>query len=211
VLTTALFAELGWVTYYGPNLASIGEDIDHDYTIDHLLRATSGLGPFAGDRRTQVAEADTSKPGVFKSVGSDAGMRVTRPGYAEGIVFGGNLGTLFLLQGTRYWPHFDEDVLLCIEEDDLAGEYTLIEALRRIYSLLMQPGLARVTGLVLGRFQADAQVRPDLLDEGLLRISRLSGCPIVVDAPFGHTSPQITLPIGGRGRLDATSVRCAAA
>ncbi len=31
----------------------------------------------------------------------------------------------------------------------------------------------------------------------------LAGIPVVADASFGHTTPQFTFPIGGRGRLDA--------
>ncbi len=202
VLTTAFHARLGWRTYYGPNLASIANDEDPQFTLGSLLAA------LAGDVQTLRSTATMTESGAGPGRPSkkldDPGMRVVATGVAEGAVFGGNLGTLFLMQGTPFWPDFSGDVILFIEEDALAKEYTLIEALRRVESLLMQPGLVgHVKGLVLGRFQEDAGVSQDNLAEGLRRIESLRGCPLVTGAPFGHTNPVVTLPIGGQARVDA--------
>ena len=44
---------------------------------------------------------------------------------------------------------------------------------------------------------------PDTLDSIVGGKPVLAGIPVVADASFGHTTPQFTFPIGGRGRLDA--------
>lgn len=160
-------------------------------------------GLFELQQRETLSEPDGKTPGRHKYVKPDSGMQIVRPGAAEGTLFGGNLGTLFLLQGTPYWPRLTEPVVLFIEEDDLAGDLTVPEALRRIHSLLLQPGLTAPEGLVLGSFQPNAQVNEDDLREALLGIPALKDRPIVVNAPFGHTNPMITLPIGGQASVDA--------
>ena len=142
ILTTAFYARLGWQTYYGPNLATIGEDHDADYTLDYLLRALAGQA-FDVTSPRAYSEPDETHPGRNAYVEEDPGMRIVTPGLAEGTILGGNLGTLFLLQGTSYWPRIDDDMVLCLEEDDLADNFTLVEAFRRIVSLLEQVGLVR--------------------------------------------------------------------
>ncbi len=35
--------------------------------------------------------------------------------------------------------------------------------------------------------------------------SALAHIPVIADANFGHTTPQFTFPVGGTGRISATS------
>lgn len=42
------------------------------------------------------------------------------------------------------------------------------------------------------------------------RVLQEAGCgdlPVVANVDFGHTSPQLTLPLGGRARLDPAAGR----
>jgi muramoyltetrapeptide carboxypeptidase LdcA involved in peptidoglycan recycling len=74
---------------------------------------------------------------------------------------------------------------------------------RDLQSLIHQPGFTDVKGLVIGRFQKKSQMD----QEKLLKIIRgkqdLMCIPVIANADFGHTTPQFTFPIGGKGSLTA--------
>lgn len=207
IFTTALLAQNRWQTYYGPNFATFGQGPEAEHTLEHFkavmmrpptdkisVTAAPTYGEVKGDRKS-----DTNY------ILDDEGPRTVYPGVADGMIFGGNLGTLFLLQGTEYWPDNRDDTILFVEDDDLAGAHTLVEALRRLRSLLMQPNLkGQVAGLVVGRFQKDADAPLDLVEQGLRAIPALREIPVVINAPFGHTNPMATIPIGGWAWIEAS-------
>jgi muramoyltetrapeptide carboxypeptidase len=208
IFTTAFFARNKWQTYYGPNFVNFGEGPEQDHTLDSFKAIVMGptaervpimpannFGEIRGDRASDTNYSQ-----------EDPGLRVVHPGTAEGMIFGGNLGTLFLLQGTEYWPDNHDDTILFVEDDDLAGKSTLVEAMRRLRSLLNQPNLrGHVTGLVVGRFQKNAKAPLEVIERALREIPSLQGIPIVMNAPFGHTNPMVTIPIGGWAWLEATA------
>jgi muramoyltetrapeptide carboxypeptidase LdcA involved in peptidoglycan recycling len=94
--------------------------------------------------------------------------------------------------------------MLFVEDDALLGQGTLPEALRRLEALLLDTELLRrLTALVVGRFEPDAEITRDHFTQALLDIAPLRGIPIVIDAPFGHTRPATAFSVGGWCRLDA--------
>ena len=58
-------------------------------------------------------------------------------------------------------------------------------------------------GLLVGRPMRYTAAQKEELREVLLRRTERYAFPIVADMDFGHTSPQFTLPIGCRARIDA--------
>jgi len=50
---------------------------------------------------------------------------------------------------------------------------------------------------VVGRFQRDSQMTQDLLTEIISRQPTLRGLPVLANVDFGHSSPQVTIPVGG--------------
>jgi muramoyltetrapeptide carboxypeptidase len=208
IFTTAFFAQNRWQTYYGPNFVTFGEGPEPAHTLDSFR--TVVMGPPA--ERVPITSAQTfgeirgDRASDTNYSQEDPGLRVVHPGTAEGLIFGGNLGTLFLLQGTGYWPDNLEDTILFVEDDDLARKSTLVEAMRRLRSLLSQPNLrGHIAGLVVGRFQKNAQAPLELIERALKEIPSLRGVPIIMNAPFGHTNPMATIPIGGWAWLEASA------
>ena len=57
--------------------------------------------------------------------------------------------------------------------------------------------------MVIGRFQKDMEITPDVIEVILKTKIKLKGLPIVFDVDFGHTTPHITFPIGGTCSLKA--------
>ena len=208
IFTTAFLAQNHWQTYYGPNFTIFGRGPELAHTVEGFknvmmqpptdkvaLLSAPTYGEEKGDRKSESNY-------VFE----DEGPVVVNPGKAEGVIFGGNLGTLFLLQGTDYWPESLGSTILFVEDDDLSGKHTLEEALRRLRSLIIQPNLrGNVAGLVMGRFQKGANAPLDLIKQGLREIAPLRDVPIVIHTSFGHTNPMATIPIGGWAWLEASS------
>lgn len=194
VLLNAIYAKTGQKTLLGPVLTTLGDKNNGDMSLVALISALE-------DTCYEIMRTPTWKSGnnVFRS---EKQWGVLNPGSAEGVLIGGNLGSLYLLQGTPYMPAFERDTILAIEDDDEALENTAKEFDRRLESILQQPNARRyIVGVVVGRFQKSSAVSRRELE--LILGSRLgTSIPIVYDVGFGHTSPMATLRIGGVMRIE---------
>ena len=119
-----------------------------------------------------------------------------------GKIIGGNLCSLNLLQGTKYMPDIN-GAMLFLEDDCLPGNFTLHEFERNLHSLLSQADSAGVSGLIIGRFQMESNVAIQDLKDLLNSYEALRNCPVICNMDFGHTTPMLTLPIGGVCRVSA--------
>ncbi len=76
---------------------------------------------------------------------------------------------------------------------------------RQLQSILHQQNALRIVGIVLGRFQ-----RASLMDDGKIQelidalVDLPANIPVIANVDFGHTSPMLTIPIGGRGELEVS-------
>ncbi len=131
------------------------------------------------------------------------GYEVIHEGEVEGKLLGGNVGTLALLFGASFMPHLEGAVLL-LEDDEEEGA---VDFDRHLQSLIHQPGFSGVRCIVIGRFQRASEMDLDTLRAIIESKHELDGLPVVANASFGHTTPQFTFPIGGRGRLRADTGR----
>jgi muramoyltetrapeptide carboxypeptidase len=62
-------------------------------------------------------------------------------------------------------------------------------------------------GLVIGRFQRASQVQPEDIVAMIRMRPALRGLPVIAQVDFGHTTPHLTLPLGGRARLEVEDER----
>ncbi|WP_342372605.1 hypothetical protein PCC79_17245 [Propioniciclava soli] len=90
------------------------------------------------------------------------------------------------------------DVVLFLEDDELSDP---VKFRRDLNSLMQLPDAHTVRGLVLGRFQNASGMAREDLEAIVATIPSLAGKPIVANVDFGHTTPLITFPIGGRVEL----------
>lgn len=197
-LANAVHAKTGLVTYIGPHWSSFGmrdhfeptgqwfraATHEHDWSIEHATEFTDDLWFMDQDNR---------------SVNATSGPWILNEGAATGMVIGGNLGTLRLLQGTEFMPSLDGAVLF-VEDDGAADVH---EFARSLASLLQIPGAEKIRGLAIGRFQLESSISRDLLEQIVAKHPVLSTVPVVANLDFGHTSPMFTIPIGGIARLEA--------
>ena len=132
------------------------------------------------------------------------GFNIIREGVGEGVILGGNLCTLNLLQGTKYFPNIDNNVILFIEDDGLVGDNFVCEFDRDFQSLVHAVGKDLIKGIVVGRAELVTNMTVDRWKK-IFAHKDLDNIPIIINADFGHTNPMITIPLGGYARIDTNN------
>ncbi len=128
------------------------------------------------------------------------GFVALNKGEATGTIFGGNLCTFNLLQGTEFMPIISNSILF-LEDDDFEGEKSDAFFDRNLQSLIHQPNFDSVRAIVFGRFQKGSKMSIQKLKYIIKTKEELKNLPIIADVDFGHTNPMITFPIGGTAKL----------
>jgi muramoyltetrapeptide carboxypeptidase LdcA involved in peptidoglycan recycling len=165
---------LGVTTSFGPMVAALLADpVGEPVTVAHARAALFGRGGPVRGRPALVG------------------------GRAEGPLTGGNLSLLAALTGT---PHAAEPATgrIAVLEDIAEQPYRI----DRMLGQLLQAGwFAGVAGIALGSW-IDCGDPAELDAVFLARLGPL-GVPLLTGLPVGHGSPQLTIELGGRARLDA--------
>ncbi len=114
---------------------------------------------------------------------------------------GGSYWCLNMLQGSPYFPDLNDAVLFL--EHPAEGKATLMNLDSGLRALSFQDSFQNVRGIVLGRFARGGEVTRENVSDLLRGIARLKHLPVIANCDFGHTTPMLTLPIGGRCRLES--------
>ena len=198
-LATAIYAKTGLVTYSGPHFSTFGMRHGLEYTLEAFKRCLLQEGAYSLAPAQQWSDDPWYRQQEARLFEHNQGYLVIHEGRCEGSLLGGNLCTLNLLQGTEYMPPLADRILLI--EDDFESQPQTFD--RDLQSLIHQPGFSQVKGMVIGRFQRASNMSHEKLEQILRTKKELDRIPLIVNADFGHTTPQFTFPIGGRARLAA--------
>lgn len=201
-LQNAILARTGLVTYSGPHWSSFGMRDHFEATLDSFVSMLFGAKPIQLSPATRWSDDLWFLDQDDRTLERSDGWWPLQTGHAEGRLLGGNLCTLNLLQGTAYWPSLGAAVV-AVEDDERTNPP---EFARDLTSLLQQPHAEEIRGLVIGRFQRTSGITRPLLAQIVARQSHLAGIPVLANVDFGHTSPLVTLPIGGRVELSVLDV-----
>jgi muramoyltetrapeptide carboxypeptidase len=190
ILHSAIQQRTGLITFHGPNLQDgFGKPDDM---------------PAANEAALWQAVGDSANADGYRfDLGGVTGgpMSTISGGVARGRLSGGNLAVLCGLMGTPF-------------ELDTAGRILFIEDVsERIYridrylsQLTISGKLQSAACVLVGTFSYDADDEPDsesavrALVEEYLRPLRI---PVLAGFPAGHTSDNLTLPMGAIIELDA--------
>jgi len=136
------------------------------------------------------------------SLGVADGLRLLRPGVAQGRLIGGCLSIFAEALGTPYAPRIDTDSILFLEDIGTKPYQWDRMLLHLRYSGLLE----NVTGIVFGDMrQCISGDESDYLDRALLHALRDFGGPIAMGLRCGHVAASnITLPLGIAAKLDLT-------
>lgn len=194
-LAAAITTKADFITYSGAHFSSFQMEKLQEYQTEYFQKCVMETSAFIiepSDVWTDDAwyldqENRRYEPG---------GWKVYQEGSAKGQLFGGNLCTLNLLQGTEYMPNL-KDSILFVEDDELTIPETFA---RDLTSLLQTAGI--IKALVIGRFQRASKMTEEQLLFILDKHPLLQQIPVLYDVDFGHIQPFFTFPIGGEVEID---------
>ena len=175
---TWLLDQLGLVAFHGPMVAA----------------------DFSQPNGVHLPSFHAAITGGLLTVGVDEGLRVLRPGRAQGVLYGGCLSILAASLGTPWTPQ-TEDKLLFLED---RGEkpYKLDRLLRQ---MILGGKFQGVRGVIFGEM-LDCADDPAQLDEVILRVLADFDVPIAIGLRSGHVSHGcVTLPLGLEADLNLHS------
>ncbi|AHI56143.1 S66 family peptidase [Listeria ivanovii] len=200
-LATAIYTQTELVTYSGPHFSTFSMERGVEFIQESFQACLTQKEEYVLKESPVWSDDPWYLDQQNRNFIPNSGLSVVHPGEAEGILIGGNLCTLNLLQGTEFMPNL-KDTILFLEDDELITA-TLFD--RDLESLLSQPGANEIKGLVIGRFQNQSAVTEEELNFIIKTKTALQEIPVITGADFGHTQPIATFPIGGKVHIDTNN------
>ncbi|MDO8497714.1 MAG: LD-carboxypeptidase [bacterium] len=199
VLSHAIFAKTGLVTYSGPHFSSWSMKKGFEYSEEYFKKALMYDKPYLIKSSQTWSDDPWYLDQENRVFIQNEGYWVLNEGKAKGRLIGAHVRCLSALQGTEFWPGF-KDSLLFMEED---AETTPTIFDRLLQSFIHLPDFKNIQAIVIGRFQKESGMTKKIIGQIVDSKKELKNIPIVANANFGHTTPAITFPIGGEIILEA--------
>ncbi len=204
-LLDAIYAKTGMVTFSGPHFSSLGMLKGIEYTVENMQKM------LFGDGKNQLRPSPEWSDDLWfldqnnRVFVKNDGYWKLQDGAAEGTLVGGNLCTFNLLLGTAYRPPFVKDTILFIEDTENCN---IAEFTRNFQAIMQQPDFDNVKAVLIGRFQKKSEVTREQLEFMISRFApKLKGVPVVANLDFGHSTPLLTIPVGGTAKIDQNGIK----
>ena len=206
-LLIGLYAKVGLVTFHGPMILNGFSEYPRPFAytwegVEQVLFKTGPVGALKPPTQWTDAYTNEDQPRAMKK---NPGWRWLRAGTASGPLIGGNLSVMLTLVGTPYWVPL-RGAILCFEEVNFGSG--LLRKVDESLAQCQQMGLFdQIAGLVIGKVNELSEEEEKLFESLILEYTAGSQFPILTGVDFGHTAPQLTLPIGIRASLDSQQDR----
>lgn len=99
-------------------------------------------------------------------------------------------------------PSLKDKIVLLEFCSDVFKEFSIYEFDRNLESLTQNKDFSEVKGLIIGRFQISSKITEEMILAVLDQKPILRSFTVVYDFDIGHTTPMLTLPIGGKVKLN---------
>lgn len=172
------FANLGLITFHGP---MINSDFTNEETLKSFLSISS------------------SSSNIIYNLNDYNNVSYINPNSFSGKIVGGNLSVICSSIGTSFEINTKNSILLL--EDINESPYSID---RMLTQLLYGKKLDSCRGILLGSFKGcdlSDYSKSLSLKEIILDRLKPSDIPIITGFPFGHSYPNITIPIGCKGHF----------
>jgi len=199
-LSAAIYQKTGLVTYSGPHFSSFGVKHGFEYTLNSFISAVTNDAPYEVEPSNFWSDDAWYLDQEKRTYIEQLSYLVLQEGKADGVLIGGNLCTLNLLQGTEFMPSLKDSVLF-IEDDDESHPLTFD---RDLQSLLHLPDANEIRALLIGRFQKDSHMTEEALRKIITAKKELKNIPIIANVNFGHVQPIATIPLGAKAAISAS-------
>ncbi|MDN7240960.1 LD-carboxypeptidase [Planococcus sp. N028] len=196
-LASAITSKTGLITYSGPHFSSFHMEELQNYQIEYFKNCLMQSHSYEIQPSLEWSDDAWFLDQENRKLEA-TNWKIYNEGQTSGQLFGGNLCTLNLLQGTSYMPNL-ENAILFLEDDEMTIPETFA---RDLTSLLQSAG--KIKGLVIGRFQRESKMTEDHILYLFDKLPLLKSIPVLYDVDFGHTQPIFTFPIGGRVELNSS-------
>ena len=202
-LLIGLYAKVGLVTFHGPMILNSFSEYPQPFAytwegIEQVLFKTEPVGALKPPAQWTDAYTSEDQPRAMKT---NPGWHWLRKGKASGPVIGGNLSVILTLVGTPYWVPL-QGAILCFEEVNFGSG--LLRKVDESLAQCQQMGLFdQIAGLVIGKVNELSEEEEKLFESLILEYTVGPQFPILTGVDFGHTAPQLTLPIGIQASLDS--------
>ncbi len=195
-LHAAFAKHCGFITYHAPMPSYPYRKYDRHITLASLQ---SALFSESGSYELKKAESGAGKTDKKESCGnrteggSAPGIFGTETAVMNGRLLGGNLTVFASLLGTPYMPDTDGCILFL---EDVGEKTYRID--RAFTSLRLAGKLKGCRGILLGTFSGCTPPRRSRRScQAIIReIASSAGVPVLSGLPFGHSVPNLTLPMG---------------
>ena len=201
-LANAIYAKTGIVTYSGTHFSTYGMLKGIEYSIEYFKKSLMSEGEIEVLPSEYWSDDCWWANQEKREFINNEGFTIINEGIAEGVSLGGNLCTFNLLQGTEYMPSM-KDSILFIEDDDFVGSSFKYEFDRDLQSTIHQEAFKGVRGILIGRCKKKSEMTIDIMRRIIKTKRELNDIPVIYGVDFGHTTPIITFPIGGKVKLSA--------
>ncbi|MEP6775025.1 MAG: S66 peptidase family protein [Chloroflexota bacterium] len=204
----------GLQTFYGPSvMAGIAENGGTMAYTEEWIRKALMSGEAIGEIRPSSEWADVYQ---FWEDGKADEPLATQPNAGwnwlqgekrvEGHLVGGCLDVFEFFKGTQWWPGMEvwEGAVFYWETSEDAPSFSTVTHWLRNYGMLGI--LDKIAAMVVGRPAGYTADQRDDVDKEIVKVVAgefgRSDLPIVTGLDFGHTSPQMVIPNGGRMVID---------
>ena len=202
-LLIGLYAKVGLVTFHGPMILNGFSEYPQPFAytrqgIAQVLFKAEPAGILKLPAQWTDAYTSENQPRALKT---NPGWHWLREGKASGPLIGGNLSVMLTLVGTPYWAPL-RGAILCLEEVNFGNG--LLRKVDESLAQCQQMGLFdQIGGLVIGKVNELSDAEEKLFKSLIREYTTGSQFPILTGVDFGHTAPQLTLPIGIQSSLDS--------
>lgn len=202
------------ITFYGPTaIPEFGETLNlEEYTVNYFFKAIADSKPIGeikpSEKWTDFKELNWLEKEDLKierKYKQNEGYEWLKKGKAEGAIIGGCITSIMHTRGTKYWPDFDDKILLLEtpEGENFNSGEPIVNVDAFLADLRISNVFDKVKGIIFGRgFGYNEDDLKDL-KSSILDNTKGHNFPILFNVDIGHSDPMITIPLGVKVHLDS--------